>query len=58
MEAKVLEEIASARYDEFVAVLERAVNVDCGSFTPDGVNEIADLCQSRFEAGGWAAERM
>lgn len=58
MEAKVLEEIASARYDEFVAVLERAVNVDCGSFTPDGVNEIADLCQSRFKAGGWAAERM
>jgi hypothetical protein len=34
------------------------VNVDCGSYTPEGVNAIADLCQARFERGGWAVERM
>ena len=34
------------------------VNVDCGSFTPEGVNEIADLCQARFESGDWKVERM
>lgn len=34
------------------------VNVDCGSFTPEGVNEIADQCQARFEAGGWKVDRI
>lgn len=34
------------------------VDVDCGSYTPEGVNRIADLCQERFERGGWAAERI
>lgn len=33
------------------------VNVDCGSYTPEGVNVIADMCQARFEAGGWTVER-
>jgi glutamate carboxypeptidase len=53
-----LREIAAGRYEDFVRMLERMVNVDCGSFTPEGVNEIADLCQTRFETGGWAVERM
>jgi glutamate carboxypeptidase len=57
VEARTLERNAADRYDDFVGVLERMVNVDCGSFTPDGVNEIADLCESRFEAGGWKVER-
>ena len=26
------------------------VNVDCGSYTPAGVNQIADLCERRFRA--------
>ncbi len=34
------------------------VDVDCGSFTPEGVNVIADLCQRRFETGGWKVERL
>jgi glutamate carboxypeptidase len=34
------------------------VNVDCGSFTREGVNAIADMCQARFEAGGWKVERI
>jgi glutamate carboxypeptidase len=58
MDASALERIAAGRYDDFVSALERMVNVDCGSFTPEGVNEIADLCQSRFEAAGWKVERL
>jgi glutamate carboxypeptidase len=57
MEAKDLEEIAARRYDDFVHALREMVNVDCGSYTPEGVNEIADLCQARFEAGGWEIDR-
>ncbi|MCI0634773.1 MAG: M20 family metallopeptidase [Actinobacteria bacterium] len=57
MEAKDLEEIAARRYDDFVHALREMVNVDCGSYTPEGVNMIADLCQARFEAGGWQVER-
>jgi glutamate carboxypeptidase len=57
VDAKSLERHAAGRYDEFVSLLERMVNVDCGSYTPEGVNEIADLCQGRFENDGWKVER-
>jgi len=50
-------DLASYRYDEFVDALRAMVNVDCGSYTPEGVNRIADLCQARFEAHGWGVER-
>ncbi len=48
---------AEARFDEFVADLRAMVDVDCGSYTPAGVNRIADLCEVRFGAGGWDVER-
>ena len=57
MDVSSLKELAADRYDEFVDAL-REMNVDCGSYTPDGVNVIADLCQARFEGGGWAVERV
>ncbi len=37
--------------------LEAMVNVDCGSYSPTGVNTIAERCESRFRAGGWSVER-
>ena len=43
MEASALRDIAEKRYDDFVDALRMTVNVDCGSYTPDGVNVIADL---------------
>jgi glutamate carboxypeptidase len=58
MDIKALEKVAVGRYEDFVADLERMVNVDCGSYTPDGVNEIADLCEQRFRTRGWSVERM
>jgi glutamate carboxypeptidase len=51
-------DLASYRYDEFVDSLRQMVNVDCGSYTPQGVNRIADMCQARFEAHGWSVERL
>jgi glutamate carboxypeptidase len=51
-------EIASRSYGEFVDALRDMVNVDCGSYTPEGVNAIADMCAERFGAGGWAVERI
>jgi glutamate carboxypeptidase len=48
---------ARSRADEFVGALKLMVNVDCGSYTPAGVNRIADLCEQRFMTGGWKVER-
>jgi len=33
----------AARQPRFLADLESLVNIDCGSYTPDGVNRVADL---------------
>jgi glutamate carboxypeptidase len=56
-EPKRLLDFSSSRYEEFADALRQMVNIDCGSYTRDGVNRIADLCQARFEAGGWTVER-
>jgi glutamate carboxypeptidase len=53
-----LRELAARRYEPFVAALEAMVNVDCGSYTPAGVNRIADLCEERFAENGWTVERI
>ena len=53
-----LHEAAAGRFDGFVEALRDMVDVDCGSFTPQGVNEIADRCVARFDAGGWSVERL
>ena len=56
-EMPTLREIAARRYDGFVEALREMVNIDCGSYTTEGVNRIADLCAERFERGGWTVER-
>ncbi|HEV3398039.1 MAG TPA: M20 family peptidase, partial [Actinomycetes bacterium] len=45
------------RYDEVLGRIEELVNIDSGSFTAAGVNRVADVCQARFEIGGWTVER-
>ena len=57
MDARSLRELAEQHYDAFVAELEQMVNVDCGSYTPDGVNVIADLCEARMREHGWMVDR-
>ena len=57
MQAETFLELAASRYEAFVAELERMVNVDCGSYTPAGVNEIADLCETRMRDRGYHVDR-
>ena len=57
MDMSALRGRAEARFEEFVADLRAMVDVDCGSYTPAGVNRIADLCEARFREGGWDVER-
>jgi glutamate carboxypeptidase len=53
----IRDRVATAR-DRFVAELASMVSIDCGSFNPDGVNRIADMCERRFRDDGWEVERI
>jgi glutamate carboxypeptidase len=57
MDLQALRALAAERYDAFVAELEQMVDVDCGSYTPAGVNTIADLCEARMREHGWKVDR-
>src|SRR5919198_3324552 len=45
------------RFDGFVEALREMVDLDCGTYTPEGVNRIADLCVERFRGLGFDVER-
>lgn len=53
-----IEEVLKRRFDEYVGVLQQLVNIDSGSFSPEGVNRMADFCESRFDDMGWTVERI
>jgi glutamate carboxypeptidase len=57
MDVQALRDVVARMEPGFRAELEAMVNVDCGSYSPDGVNAIADRCEHRFRAGGWDVER-
>jgi glutamate carboxypeptidase len=57
MDAQTLRDLAQARSPELLEELEAMVNIDCGSYTPEGVNAIADRCERRFGEHGWEVER-
>ena len=46
-----------ARYRATVATVEALVNLDSGSYSPAGVNRVADALEARLRAGGWTVER-
>ena len=48
---------AESLYDDFLAELESMVNIDCGSYTPTGVNLIADMMETSVRELGWTTER-
>jgi glutamate carboxypeptidase len=50
--------LAHARFGGALASLELLVNRDSGSYSADGVNRVADLCEERMRAGGWSVERI
>jgi glutamate carboxypeptidase len=57
MDPRSLVPLVESRLDEYLQVLAEMVNADCGTYSPDGVNRIADLCEQGFRAGGWDVER-
>jgi len=46
------------RYPRFLAELEAMVNTDCGSYSPDGVNRIADAVAASLGELGATVERV
>jgi glutamate carboxypeptidase len=57
-ELEAIREIAEAGLPGFLADLARLVNVDCGSYSPVGVNEIADWVAADMAASGGRVERV
>jgi glutamate carboxypeptidase len=47
-----------SRSSDYIGILEEMVNIDSGSFSPAGVNRIANLCEQRFWDRGWQVERV
>jgi len=54
----VLPEAVRDRYPRFLAELEALVNIDCGSYTPAGVNRVADAVIGSLEELGARVERI
>jgi glutamate carboxypeptidase len=57
-DSAVLRRAVEARLPRFLAELETLVNVDCGSYTPDGVNRVASFVAEALEAIGADVERI
>jgi len=52
-----LRRIVDARLPRFLVDLETLVNIDCGSYTPDGVNRVADFVAGALRTLGADVER-
>jgi glutamate carboxypeptidase len=57
-ELETLRGIAEAGLPAFLADLERLVNVDCGSYSPAGVNDIANWVAADMAGNGARVERI
>jgi glutamate carboxypeptidase len=53
-----IRKLAEDCYDSYLADLRALVNIDCGTFIPDGVNQVADLMAERFGSAGWSVQRI
>ena len=53
-----LQAAVAARYQRFLDELARLVNIDCGSYTPAGVNRIADAVGASLTELGASVERI
>jgi glutamate carboxypeptidase len=49
---------AQLRYEPYLDDLRTLVNVDCGTYLADGVNQVADFMQRRFDSEGWSVDRL
>jgi len=55
---RTLAENVEAQLPRYLVELEQLVNIDCGSYTPEGVNRVADFCADAFGALGASVERL
>ncbi|MGI8830281.1 MAG: M20 family metallopeptidase [Candidatus Limnocylindria bacterium] len=53
-----LRRIVEPRFPRFVDELEMLVNIECGSYTPDGVNRVADFMADALRALGAEVRRI
>ena len=53
-----LRRIVDARMPQFLAEIETLVNIDCGSYTPDGVNDVASFVADALRGIGAEVERI
>jgi glutamate carboxypeptidase len=53
-----LQAAVAARYKRFIDELASLVNVDCGSYTPEGVNQVADAVSESLAGLGATVERI
>jgi glutamate carboxypeptidase len=56
-DTQALRRAVDARYRSYLADLRTTVDIDCGTFLPEGVNRVADLMQDRLESSGWTVDR-
>lgn len=56
-ELSALQAALEARLPAFLADLERLCSIDCGSYTPSGVNEVADWVEAFFRGVGASIDR-
>lgn len=53
-----LRDAVAATHHRYLAELAALVNLDCGSYTPDGVNQVADHVEARLAELGAQVERL
>jgi glutamate carboxypeptidase len=58
MDVSALLRLAASQRDEFLDDLRTLVNIDSGTYTPDGVSQVADELEARFTAAGATVERI
>jgi glutamate carboxypeptidase len=54
----VLREAVASTFDRYLAELEELVNIDCGSYTPEGVNAVATHVEAELARMGADVERI
>jgi glutamate carboxypeptidase len=52
-----LRHIVESRLPRFLGELEQLVNIDCGSYTPEGVNQVADFMTDALQSMSATLER-
>ncbi len=58
MDTPALLDAARSQLDDFLSDLALLVNIDSGTYTPDGVAQVADALEARFAAAGALVERV